>query len=148
MNRKEFIGRVTDVLKSNNIRKPVALKKQEYAITDDNGNKAKFVVRPDPKNVLYTIDDVTNILDACVAVAIDAIQNGEEIFFKGFGILKIAFRAARRTVVPDTKDPCDVPERYVPKFSAGAELKRAARICGMNMIAKNPESGVKFYGEY
>lgn len=148
MNKKEFIGLVTSVLKSNDIRKSVPLKKQELSIIDTNGNKANFVVKPDPKNVQYTIEDVSNIVDACIAVALDAIKRGEEIFFKGFGSLKLVYRAARRTKRPDNGDPCDVPAHYVPKFVSGNELKRAAKVFELNYAASHSDSGVSFYGEY
>ena len=79
MNKKELSSRVAEVLRANNIRKPVSVKKQTLHITDEGGNTAEFHIKQQDKNVLYTVDDATNVIDACIAVIIDAIKNGEEI---------------------------------------------------------------------
>lgn len=148
MNKKDFVDRVARVLRSNDIRKAVPLKKQEFSITNADGKKATFVVRPDSKNVLYTADDVANIIDACIAVAIDAIKNGDEIAFRGFGTLGVIYRAARKTRVPGSGAPCDVSARYVPKFLSGNDLKRAAKVYGLNREARSVSQEVGIYGDY
>ena len=67
MFKEEFIGRVTDILRENDTRKPVSVKKQVFHITDDNGNTADFNVRQQDKRVIYTVEDTRNIIDACIA---------------------------------------------------------------------------------
>lgn len=128
MFKEEFIGRVTDILRENDTRKPVSVKKQVFHITDDNGNTADFNVRQQDKRVIYTVEDTRNIIDACIAVITDALQHGEDISFKGFGNIGVHYRAARRTKDPIAGEWCEVDARYVPKFTPGRSLKMAARL--------------------
>lgn len=128
MNKKELSSRVAEVLRANNIRKPVSVKKHTFHIVDEDGNTADFHIKQQDKNVLYTVDDTANIIDACLAVILDAIKNGEEISIKGFGNLGLHYRAARRTKEPNTGEWCEIEARYVPKFSYGNDLRMAARL--------------------
>lgn len=128
MNKKEFASRVAEVLRANNMRKPVSVKKHTFHITDEDGNSADFHIKQQDKNVLYTVDDTANIIDACLAVIVDAIKNGEEINIKGFGSLGLHYRAARRTKEPNSGEWCEIAAHYVPKFSCGNELRMAAKL--------------------
>lgn len=128
MNKKEFVSRVSETLRENNVRKPVSVKKHTFHITDDNGNSADFNIKQRDKSVLYTVDDVANIVDASLAVILDAIKNGEEISIKGFGSLGLHYRAARRTKEPNSGEWCEIEAHYVPKFSYGNDLRMAAKL--------------------
>ena len=143
MNKKELSSRVAEVLRANNIRKPVSVKKQTFHITDEEGNTADFHIKQQDKNVLYTVDDTANIIDACLAVILDAIKNGEEISIKGFGNLGLHYRAARRTKEPNTGEWCEIEARYVPKFSYGNDLRMAARLyeVGLAEHGENTKDG-------
>jgi nucleoid DNA-binding protein len=133
MNKKELSSRATEVLRSNNIRKPVSIKKHTFHISDEDGNAADFHIKQQDKNVIYTADDTLNVIDACIAVIVDAIKNGEEINIKGFGSLGLHYRAARRTKEPNTGEWCEVEARYVPKFSYGNDLRMAARLYELSL---------------
>ena len=128
MNKKELSSRVAEVLRLNNIRKPVSIKKHTFHITDEDGNMANFHVKQQDKNVIYTVDDALNVIDACIAVIIDALKNGEEISIKGFGSLGLHYRAARRTKEPNSGEWCEIEARYVPKFTYGNDLRMAAKL--------------------
>ena len=54
MNKRELASRTMEVLRSNNIRKPVSIKKHTFHITDDDGNTANFHVKQQNKNVIYS----------------------------------------------------------------------------------------------
>ena len=136
MNKKEFISRVTETLRSNGLRKPVSVRKHTFHITDDEGNSADFNIRQQEKNVLYTVDDTANIIDACLAVILDAIRNGEDVNIKGFGCLGLHYRAARRTKEPISGEWCTVDARYVPKFAYGNDLRMAARLYEVSLAEK------------
>lgn len=58
MNRKELVRRIANVMRENNIRKPVSSQKQVFHISDDEGNTKDFVVKKTDKGVLFTYDDV------------------------------------------------------------------------------------------
>ena len=141
MNKKELSSRVAEVLRANNIRKPVSVKKQTFHITDEDGNTADFHIKQQDKNVLYTIDDTANVIDACIAVILDAIKNGEEISIKGFGSLGLHYRAARRTKEPNSGEWCEIEARYIPKFSYGNDLRMAARLYELSHAETEQEEG-------
>lgn len=128
MNKKELASRAAEILRKNDVRKPVKLKKHTFCITDDDGNKANFVVKQSDKNVIYTNDDVNNVIDACITAILESIKKGEEINIRGFGVLGLHYRAARRTKQPGTEDWYEVEARYVPKFFYGNDLRVAARL--------------------
>lgn len=133
MNKKEFISRVAETLRENNLRKPISIRKHTFHITDDEGNSADFNVRKQDKSVIYTVEDAANIIDTCLAVIVDAIKNGEEINIKGFGNLGLHYRAARRTKEPNSGEWCEVEARYVPKFSYGNDLRMAAKLYELSL---------------
>lgn len=141
MNKKELSSRVAEVLRTNNIRKPVSVKKQTFHITDEDGNTADFHIKQQDKNVLYTVDDTANVIDACIAVILDAIKNGEEISIKGFGSLGLHYRAARRTKEPNSGEWCEIEARYIPKFSYGNDLRMAARLYELSHAETEQEEG-------
>ena len=141
MNKKELSSRVAEVLRANNIRKPVSVKKQTFHITDEDGNTADFHIKQQDKNVLYTVDDTANVIDACIAVILDAIKNGEEISIKGFGCLGLHYRAARRTKEPNSGEWCEIEARYIPKFSYGNDLRMAARLYELSHAETEQEEG-------
>ena len=141
MNKKELSSRVAEVLRANNIRKPVSVKKQTFHITDEDGNTADFHIKQQDKNVLYTVDDTANVIDACIAVILDAIKNGEEISIKGFGSLGLHYRAARRTKEPNSGEWCEIEARYIPKFSYGNDLRMAARLYELSHAETEQEEG-------
>lgn len=127
MNRKELIGRVCDTLRANNIRKPISINKNTFYITDSGGESAEFTVKRRDKDVIYTVDDVSNILDAFFAVVMDGLKNGEDTSIRNFGTFTLKRHIARRT-----KDPQgnwhDVPAWHAPKFVPGKNLWVAAKL--------------------
>ena len=133
MNKKEFVSKVAETLRENNMRKPVSVKKHTFHISDDEGNTADFNIKQRDKNVLYTVDDAENVIDACLAVIVDALKNGEEINIKGFGRLGVHYRAARRTKEPNSGELCEVEARYVPKIYFGTELRMAAKLYELSL---------------
>lgn len=128
MNKKELASRAAELLRLNDVRKPVKIKKHRFSITDEEGNVANFSVKRADKQVLYTNDDVNNIIDACITVVLESIKRGEEVNIRGFGVLGLHYRAARKTKQPGTDDWCEVAARYVPKFFYGNDLRRAAKL--------------------
>lgn len=133
MNKKELISRVAEVLRSNNIKKPVSTPKQVFHISDDEGNHKDFVVRKTDKSVLYNVNDVGVILEACLSVVEDAIKRGENVYLHGFGMLEVHKRAARKTRHPESGEIVEVKARYVPKFSFGNNLRMAAKLYELSL---------------
>lgn len=128
MVKKELITKATQVLKNNYIKKPVQIKKNVFHISDDEGNSADFVVKQQEKNVIYTFDDVSNILDALVAVIENSLQKGEEVSIRGFGTFGLSHRKSKLIRNVTTGELSEIGEHFVPRFQSGYGLKVAAKM--------------------
>ena len=51
------------------------------------------------------------------------LENGERIEIRGFGSFSLHYRPPRKGRNPKTGEPVDLPEKYVPHFKAGKELR-------------------------
>ena len=127
MNRKELTRRAADLLRLNDVRKPVSIPKQVLHISDDEGNQRDFSVRKADKKVLFTIEDVEAILDALLNVTHDAIRHGEQVTIRGFGTLCLRYRKGRELKHVSTGEDTIQEARYSPKFVCGKDLKFSAK---------------------
>lgn len=139
MNKKDFIRCVSDLLRTNNIKKPVSIPKQVFHISDNEGNTKDFTIKKTGKSVLYTNDDVTAIIDACLYVIQESLKRGEPISFHGFGTLGLNYRKPRTTKCVRTDDDVIIEGRYVPKFSFGNDLRMCAKIYELSLNDNMPE---------
>lgn len=139
MNKKDLISKTTEVLRNNDIRKPISTPKQVFHISDDEGNQKDFIVKKTDKGVLYNTNDVTAILEACLSVVEDAIKHGEDVSLYGFGTLGVHKREARTTKHPITRETVEVCARYVPKFTFGNNLRMAAKLYELSLGETHPE---------
>ena len=64
-------------------------------------------------------------VDAVLDVIQEALQRGSDVTFSGFGKFHVADRSARQGVHPRTGEPIQIAASNVPKFTAGASLKKA-----------------------
>ena len=133
MTKSELIRRAAVYLKEKGVRKPVSMPKQKFFVSDEEGNSKAFTIKQTEKTVMYNIDDITAMVDACIEIMEDALKNGEEIYIKGFGTLKLHLRKARWTYNPQTKEPIDVVARYLPKFTFGKELRMCAKLYELSL---------------
>ena len=128
MNKKELISKTADILRERGIRKPVKVPRQVFHITDDEGNQKDFIVRKTDKTVMYNIEDITAVLDACLSVIEQTLEHGEEVGIHGFGNFSMRNRSARATFHPVTGQPVEIEAHHVLKFSPGKNLKLAAKL--------------------
>lgn len=128
MNKRELVSAVTEVLKQNGVRKTIKMPKQRFTISDNEGNSREFTVKKSDKLVYLNMDDVTNVIDACIAVIENSLKKGESVTVHGFGSLGLHYRKARSTKRIDNGEEVAVPARYVPKFNYGNDLRLAAKI--------------------
>jgi DNA-binding protein HU-beta len=133
MNKKDLISKTVDVLRENNIRKPVQAQKMVLHISDDYGNQSDFTVKKSDRGLLFTSCDVGAVIDACLAVIEDSIKHGEDVSIHGFGTIGLHYRAARQTKHPETGDLVNIKARYVPKFNFGNTLRTAARVYELSL---------------
>lgn len=128
MNKRELVSAVTEALKQNGVRKTIKMPKQRFTISDNEGNSREFTVKKSDKLVYLNMDDVTNVIDACIAVIENSLKKGESVTVHGFGSLGLHYRKARSTKRIDNGEEVAVPARYVPKFNYGNDLRLAAKI--------------------
>lgn len=119
---------VAAIMREHGIKKRIPAAKHTLHVTDDEGNRADFVIKRVDTPVAYSIEDVETILKNCIVAIETALQLGENISIRGFGKLEVKYREARRTKDIETGEWIDIEGRYVPKFTYGNELRTVARL--------------------
>jgi DNA-binding protein HU-beta len=69
--------------------------------------------------------DASGAVDAVVNTIKNALAEGNSVGLIGFGTFEVKTRAARTGRNPQTGAELDIPEKKVPSFKAGKELKDA-----------------------
>ena len=69
--------------------------------------------------------DASEAVDAVLETIEDALKRGSDVVFSGFGKFSVSRRAAREGRNPATGEKIHIQASNVPKFSAGASLKKA-----------------------
>ena len=69
--------------------------------------------------------DASDAVDAVLATIEDALKRGSDVTFSGFGKFSVSHRSAREGRNPATGERIQIAASKVPKFSAGAALKKA-----------------------
>jgi len=87
--------------------------------------KADFVKRV-ARAADLTNDQATRAVQAVLDELELALKSGDEVQFSGFGKFSVSHRAAREGVDPrNPGQKIQIPARKVPRFQAGAQLKRS-----------------------
>jgi DNA-binding protein HU-beta len=71
--------------------------------------------------------DAGDAVDAFLDTVEDALKRGSDVSFSGFGKFSVSQRGAREGRNPATGDKIQIPASKVPKFTAGAGLKKAIK---------------------
>ena len=71
--------------------------------------------------------DAGNAVDAVIRSIEDALRNGDEVSFTGFGKFHVADRGAREGRNPRTGETMTIAASRVPRFTAGSGLKKAVK---------------------
>ena len=66
-------------------------------------------------------------VDAFLGVVTETLSRGGEVNFTGFGKFSVAERGARQGVNPQTGERIQIAASKAPKFSAGADFKKALK---------------------
>jgi len=69
--------------------------------------------------------DAGEAVDAVLATIEDALKRGSDVTFSGFGKFSVSARSAREGRNPATGEKIQIAASKVPKFTAGASLKKA-----------------------
>jgi DNA-binding protein HU-beta len=93
-------------------------------------NKQEFVARVARKSGLSK-RDATKAVDAFLDSITEALRNGEQVSFTGFGKFSPQYRKERQRVNPRTGQKVTIPAARVPKFTAGSQLKTSPGYGGL-----------------
>lgn len=66
-------------------------------------------------------------VEATLEAIASHLSDGDEVRLTRFGKFSSSERAGRKGRNPQTGEPIEIPARRVPKFTAGAELKKAVQ---------------------
>ena len=69
--------------------------------------------------------DASAAVDAVLETVEGALKRGSDVTFSGFGKFSVSARSAREGRNPATGEKIQIAASNVPKFSAGAALKKA-----------------------
>lgn len=73
-------------------------------------------------------EDLEKVVNVILDEISNALANGDRVELRGFGAFSVRKRDARKGRNPRTGAPVEVPEKSVPFFKAGKELR--ARVNG------------------
>jgi len=85
--------------------------------------KSELVQRIAEENPHLYQRDVERIVSTIFNEITDALSRGDRVELRGFGAFSVKTRDARTGRNPRTGEPVDVPEKTVPFFKAGKELR-------------------------
>ena len=71
--------------------------------------------------------DAGRAVDSFLEVVAETLKRGGEVSFTGFGKFSVSDRSARQGVNPQTGEKIQIAASKVPRFSAGAGLKKAVK---------------------
>lgn len=74
-------------------------------------------------NISKTVAE--KVIEACLSGITQALQEGHEVRFVGFGTFAVQKLAARQGRNPRTGELIDIPATNKPIFRAGIDLKKA-----------------------
>jgi DNA-binding protein HU-beta len=86
--------------------------------------KAEFIDQVAERSGL-TKKDASEAVDAVLATIEGALKRGSDVVFSGFGKFSVSDRGAREGRNPATGEKIHIAASRVPKFTAGAGLKKA-----------------------
>jgi integration host factor subunit beta len=86
--------------------------------------KSELVQRLAEQNPHLYQRDVEKIVNAVLCTIGDALAQGDRVELRGFGTFAVKSRGARAGRNPKTGDFVAVPEKAVPTFKTGKEMRR------------------------
>ncbi len=75
------------------------------------------------KKVDLSEEEVSKILDGFTSSIKEGLLKGEKVTISGFGTFTLSKRKSTTFLNPKTKETHEIPERDVPHFKAGKDLK-------------------------
>jgi DNA-binding protein HU-beta len=104
----------------------VSFEHSYYLVRREQVTKSEFVDQVADRAGLSK-RDATGAVDAFLETIEDALRRGSEVSFSGFGKFSVSHRNAREGRNPATGERIQIAASNVPKFTAGAGLKKAVK---------------------
>ena len=73
------------------------------------------------------VSEAKRVVEATLKAIEDQMGAGNEVRLTGFGKFSVSHREARMGRNPQTGESMEIAAKTVPRFSAGAELKKAVQ---------------------
>jgi DNA-binding protein HU-beta len=97
-----------------------------YSSKEEQMTKSEFVDQVADRAGLSK-KDAGDAVDAMLDTIESALRRGSEVTFSGFGKFSVSHRSAREGRNPATGETIQIAASRVPKFTAGAGLKKAVK---------------------
>jgi len=85
--------------------------------------KSELITRLNAKFTHYVSLDCQASVSAILNSISQSLSDGSRVEIRGFGSFSLNYRPPRQGRNPKTGQRVDVPEKYVPHFRAGKELR-------------------------
>jgi len=85
--------------------------------------KSELIARLNAKFSRYDSLDCQSSVVAILDAISQSLSDGSRVEIRGFGSFSLNYRPPRKGRNPKTGHGVDVPEKYVPHFRAGKELR-------------------------
>jgi integration host factor subunit beta len=90
--------------------------------------KSELIARLSSKLSHYSSVDCQEAVSAILESIGQSLSNGARVEIRGFGSFSLNYRPPRKGRNPKTGHGVDVPEKYVPHFRAGKELRARVNV--------------------
>lgn len=87
-------------------------------------NKTELIVAAAEKSGL-TQQDIWRVMNVLPGIIQKAVAGGDKVQITGFGTFETRFRQGRSVTNPQTGEPVQTTDHYVPAFKPGKEFREA-----------------------
>ena len=85
--------------------------------------RSELIKKISLENKLLTEDQVTIVVTTLIEIIKEALAAGDKVEIRGFGSFRLRTRKSRLGRNPRTGEQVSVPEKHVPFFKTGKELR-------------------------
>lgn len=103
--------------------------------------KSELIERIAERQTLLGYKDVELAVKSILELMAQTLANGERIEIRGFGSFSLHYRPSRVGRNPKTGEPVSLPEKFVPHFKPGKELRDRVDAAAAAAVAAAAASG-------
>jgi integration host factor subunit beta len=85
--------------------------------------RSELIKKISTENTLLTEDQITIVVTTLIEIIKEALASGDKVEIRGFGSFRLRTRKSRLGRNPRTGEQVSVPEKQVPFFKTGKELR-------------------------